>query len=83
MTDYSKFRKSPDMLDWLRTPQAQNFAKQLAEQEDVAAKNLAATCAKSTDPKVTAAYAHWLEMDALLKFLRNSRKEQVDDGDER
>jgi hypothetical protein len=79
VTDYSKFRKSPDMLDWLRTPQAQVFAKQLAEQEDVAAKNLAATCAKSTDPKVTAAYAHWLEMSELLKYLRNSRKESVEE----
>ena len=79
MTDYSKFRKSTDMLDWMRTTQAQYFVKQLSEKLETAHDNLVATCLKSTDPKVTAAATQWNELNTLTAYLKNARKEQVDE----
>lgn len=81
MTDYSKFRKSPDMIDWMRAPQGRHFTNQLAEQRDAAFKNLIATCEKSTDPKVASAITRWSELQAVTAHLENSRRESVgDDG---
>lgn len=77
MTDYSKFRKSADMIDWMRTAQAEHFAKQLAVQVYDAHKELLALCAKSSDPKVTSAVTRWSELNALTTFLVNSRKEST------
>lgn len=81
MTDYSNFRKSPDMIDWMRAPQAQHFVKQLTEQRDVAFKNLLATCEKSSDPKVTAAITRWSELNAVTAHIANARREQVGDDE--
>lgn len=79
MTDYSKFRKSSDMIDWMRTPQAQYFTKQLAEQRDAAFKNLVATCEKSSDPKVASAITRWSELQAVTAHLVNARRESIGD----
>lgn len=79
MTDYSKFRKSPDMIDWMCTAQAQYFTKQLKEKLDAAHDNLVATCLKSSDPKVTAAVTLWNELSTLEAFLSNARKTEVDE----
>lgn len=67
------------MIDWMRTPQAQHFTKQLAEQRDAAFKNLIATCEKSSDPKVTAAITRWSELNAVTLHLVNARRESVND----
>jgi hypothetical protein len=79
LTDYSKFRKSADMIDWMRTAQAEHFTKQLHERMVEAHENLLATCAKSTDPKVTSAATKWNELMTLTTFFRNARNEQVDE----
>lgn len=81
MTDYSKFRKAPDQIDWMRAPQAIAFQRELGKELGVAFKNLIATCEKSTDPKVTAAITRWRELDGLVSFLGNSRKESVAEDD--
>ncbi len=74
MTDYSKFRQSVDMIDWMLTPQARHFVKQLTEQVGVAHKELVAVCLKSSDPKVTGAVTRWSELSALTTFLANARE---------
>lgn len=79
MTDYSKFRRSPDMVDWMSAQQGQYFVKQLGGERDSAFAELIAVSAKSTDPKVTKALARWQELDSLAKFLANAAKERVEE----
>jgi len=79
LTDYSGFRKSPDMTDWARSGQAQHFSKQLGLKLESAHDNLIATCLKSTDPKVTAAVTQWNELRTLAEYFMNSRKDRIDE----
>lgn len=79
MTDYSGFRKAPDTIEWMRAAPAQYFVKQLEVKVEEAHKNMLAVCLKSSDPKVTAAATLWHELATLTVFLRNARKEQVDE----
>ena len=79
MTDYSGFRKSPDMIDWMRASQAQYFVKQLTSKLETAHENLVATCNKSSDPKVTAAVTLWNELETLVRYLRNAGRESVEE----
>lgn len=79
MTDYSGFRKAPDTIDWMRSAQAQHFVKQLESKLSSAHDNLVATCAKSSDPKVTAAVTLWQELQTLTAHLKNARNDQIDE----
>lgn len=67
------------MLDWMRSSQAQYFTRQLSAKLEAAHDNLVATCNKSSDPKVTAAVTLWSELETLVRFLQNSRKESAGD----
>jgi len=78
LTDYSNFRKSPDIIDWIRSVPGQFFLKQLEAKLATSFENLLATCSKSTDPKVTAAATHWNELATLAAFFRNGRKDEID-----
>lgn len=79
MTDYSGFRKSVDVIDWMRSTPAQYFTKQLEAKAEEAHKNLLATCLKSSDPKVTAAATLWHELATLAAHFKNARKDRVDE----
>lgn len=78
MTNYASFRKSDDIIDWIRSVPGQYFLKQLEEKLAAAHENLLATCSKSTDPKVTAASTLWNELATLSAFFRNGRKDDID-----
>jgi len=78
MTDYATFRKSTDVIDWIRSAPGQHFLKQVEAKLATCFENLLATCSKSTDPKVTAAATHWNELATLAAFFRNGRKDDVD-----
>ena len=79
MTDYSGFRKSPDVIEWMRATPALHFVKQLEAKVVTAHENLVATCLKSSDPKVTAAVTLWQELATTTAFFRNARKTDVDE----
>jgi len=79
MTNYSTFRKSNDIIDWVRAVPGQYFLKQVEERLEAAHENLLATCSKSTDPKVTAAATLWNELATLAAFFRNAHKDRVNE----
>jgi hypothetical protein len=79
MTNYAGFRKSTDIIDWIRSAPGQYFLKQIDERVEAAHENLLATCSKSTDPKVTAAATLWNELTTLAAFFRNAHKDRVDE----
>lgn len=79
MTNYAGFRKSTDVIDWIRAVPGQHFLKQLEERLEASHENLLATCSKSTDPKVTAAATLWNELATLSAFFRNAQKDRVDE----
>lgn len=79
MTNYAGFRKSSDVIDWMRSPPGQHFLKQIEERAEAAHENLLATCSKSNDPKVTAAATLWNELSTLAAFFRNARKDSIDE----
>jgi len=81
VTDYSGFRKSPDVIEWMRATPALHFVKQLEAKVVTAHENMVATCLKSSDPKVTAAVTLWHELATLTVFLKNARKDAVDGSD--
>lgn len=78
MTDYAGFRKSTDVIDWIRSPPGQQFLKQLEAKLSLSHENLLATCSKTTDPKVAAAVTHWNELATLAAFFRNGRRDDID-----
>jgi len=79
MTNYAGFRKTTDIIDWMRSVPGQYFLKQIEERLESAHENLLATCSKSTDPKVTAAATLWNELATLSAFFRNAHKDRVNE----
>lgn len=81
MSDYSKMKRSPEMTGWLRAPAAESFVKALADKRSQALTDLIGVAGMSTDPKVTRAQAKWAELESLVAYLGNARKEGRDEDE--
>lgn len=79
MIGYSRFKRGPDFVGWMRAPQAEKFTHQLREQEQLALEELLGACAMTTDPEVAGKLAAWRTVKDLGDFLQNTRKESIDD----
>lgn len=56
--------------EWERHPYTVQYAKSYENQKDLALKLLMSVCQTSSDPKVTAAHAKYVEMAVIATWMK-------------